>query len=138
MKFNKANRNPYGGINYGFSGSNKDGETGIAYGLISPHGLDSWIYELMESHYSMYCPETGNDLPQDYCTDSEECPHCGEKHYSEDVYGDEADGYSYEGKGYVLESRDFTEIWVLKSPYFTWAQYCSPCMPGAATGQVRW
>ena len=42
-------------------------------------------------------------------------------------------------KGVVLDNEEYTayqsqddpDIFIIKSPYFTYAQYCSPCAPGA-------
>ena len=41
---------------------------------------------------------------------------------------------SYESDGYKLQSASdgaMQNLWVLESPYFTYAQFCSPCAPGA-------
>jgi len=39
--------------------------------------------------------------------------------------------YLYEKDGYVLQVASDGDIFVCKSPYFTYAQFCSPCAPGA-------
>ena len=55
---------------------------------------------------------------------------------SVDVAFDEDDciepvGYAYQGDGYVCESDEYGDIFVTKSPYYTYAEFCSPCAPGA-------
>jgi hypothetical protein len=37
----------------------------------------------------------------------------------------------YESDGYKLTNCLHTDVFVLNSPYFTYAQFCSPCVPGA-------
>lgn len=37
----------------------------------------------------------------------------------------------YESEGYKLTNCLSTDVMVLASPFFTYAQYCSPCVPGA-------
>lgn len=37
----------------------------------------------------------------------------------------------YEKDGYKLSNCLQSDVFVLASPYFTYAQYCSPCVPGA-------
>ncbi len=39
--------------------------------------------------------------------------------------------YSYESDGYKLQVAGDGEIFVIASPFFTYAQLCSPCAPGA-------
>jgi len=31
----------------------------------------------------------------------------------------------------AFQSADSTDIWVMKSPFYTYGQFCSPCAPGA-------
>lgn len=52
-------------------------------------------------------------------------------------FGDhyESDGglndYRYEKDGYLLTGCLQTDLFVIKSPFYTYAQFCSPCVPGA-------
>jgi hypothetical protein len=39
--------------------------------------------------------------------------------------------YEYEQDGYKLRIDGSGDLWVFESPYFTHAQFCSPCAPGA-------
>ncbi len=63
---------------------------------------------------------------KDFC-----CVPCQACYWSDSVYSDEPIGYSYEADGYTLTDCLQTDIMVLSSPYYTFAQYCSPCVPGA-------
>ena len=48
------------------------------------------------------------------------------------VYGDEALGFSLDDEEYeASQSGDDCDIFILKSPYYTRCQFCSPCAPGA-------
>ncbi len=37
----------------------------------------------------------------------------------------------YEAEGYVIETCLDSDLIIIKSAYYTFAQYCSPCVPGA-------
>lgn len=60
------------------------------------------------------------------------CEHCHALLESEECYGDQPDYFGYDDYGYELrQGGDDPDLWVMKSPYFTYAQFCSPCAPGA-------
>jgi len=42
----------------------------------------------------------------------------------------EPSSFIFEEEGYSCEA-DETDIFICKSPYYTYAQFCSPCAPGA-------
>ena len=48
-----------------------------------------------------------------------------------EAFGDEPQSWNYSGDGYELTDCLDSDIFVLKSPFSTFAQYCSPCVPGA-------
>ena len=51
---------------------------------------------------------------------------------SDSAYPDEVVSWTYESNGYTLQTcLDSTELVVTRSPYYTYAQFCSPCVPGA-------
>jgi len=53
-----------------------------------------------------------------------------------DVYEGGSDGAScmvYHDDEYDLSTDAYADLWVLKSPFFTYAQHCSPCAPGAVS-----
>ena len=94
------------GIDYGRGMSNIDHETGIRYGVINQNKvLQAWA-DSSEPDYGM--PEE-NELPEDaeplgfYLDDGKYEAHCGD------------DG----------------DIFITKSPFFTFCKFCSPCAPGA-------
>lgn len=134
----------YAGIDYSGDGTtNRDPETGISYGMISQNSLSgdalSDIYSCgddigfenmrkqaqdelaaaieaaVENYGKLDAQEAADDL-----LDNIEWHEC-----------DESGPYRYECDGYVLQTTDDNELWVFKSPFYTHAQFCSPCVPGA-------
>ena len=132
------------GIDYGLGQTNVDRTTGIRYGVISQHSLgDSWLEDARPDYGDPTCPLCGvtvapdNDCDEDYpaykphgCADYV-CHACKHTIDSEWVFGDEPIGYFYQDYKYTLESCLDSDVMVLKSPYYTYAQFCSPCVPGA-------
>ena len=126
------------GIDYGLGSTNIDHESGIRYGVISQHVVGERWYEDSEPEYgNPTCPDCGTDIngiptpadeedPSDYY-----CDVCDAPVDSDCAFGDEPLGYSYVGEGYTLADCLDSDIMVLKSPYYTYAQFCSPCVPGA-------
>lgn len=47
-----------------------------------------------------------------------------------DRYEEDNDTYRYEQDGYVLETSSLG-VYVIRSPFYTFARFCSPCCPGA-------
>jgi hypothetical protein len=102
----------YKGIDYGAGQTNR-GVSGIRYGVISQNQvLQAWA-DSSEGHYPCRdCQfEQGDDNCQYQCCDAV-------SHYIDD---DE----------YQAESDDYGDIFITKAPYYTYAQFCSPCAPGA-------
>lgn len=103
----------YTGINYGSNtNSNRDHKTGIRFGVI-PQGeiFQAWC-DCSESIYPNDCDECEKDS--------------GEYDEREPI------GFTYLKQGYTCtQSSDSPDIFVEKSPYYTYAQFCSPCAPGA-------
>lgn len=95
----------YRGIDYGLGRSNI-GENGIRFGVIPLHDVtQAWC----DSSVTIY-PEPADD----------------------DMDCVEPIGFRYSSDGYeATQSADDSDIFILKSPYFTVAQFCSPCAPGA-------
>lgn len=143
----------YAGIDYGLGQSNV-GEDGIRYGVIPAADLSEWVYENTEGVYLPFCPHCGNELSEDWdgednavncrdCFDSDEdweeatdsgqlCPTCGKEIGDGDQYGEEADHHKWTGDAqYTVQIGSDWDLWVIKSPFYTHAQYCSPCAPGA-------
>jgi hypothetical protein len=136
------------GIDYGLGKSNIDAETGIRYGVISCNSVQQECLSDLELTYGdAHCPKCGNEVKQaneeDITPERDEWPDynrgCREyvcdtcEHWldSEDVFNDEPMGFSYDADGYQLVDCLDNDIFVLKSAYYTFAQFCSPCVPGA-------
>lgn len=137
----------YPGIDYGLGAINIDPETGIRFGVISMNALACYAWESFEADYGEpTCPKCGNEVVDyddekhgDYdhfnydhgtCCDyaCETCTHILE---SETCFGDEPNGYTLNDGEYQASVDSYNDVIVLKSPYYTYAQFCSPCMPGA-------
>jgi hypothetical protein len=131
---------PYTGIDYGLGQSNVDNKTGIRYGVISQHSVNPDALGDMEPEYGEpHCPKCGREIPSTDATSDAEwndgkdygCEDCQECFWSDECFPDEALGMSYDADGYKLTDCLDSDIFVLASPYFTYAQFCSPCVPGA-------
>lgn len=132
------------GIDYGLGQSNIDKATGIRYGVISSHSVPYEYQEDFEMDYGKaHCQHCGNeaiasaDLPEEF-EDAEwnhgmdyACIECKRTFWSDEAFSDEPLGWSYEQEGYTLTNCLDSDIFVIKSPYYTHAQFCSPCVPGA-------
>lgn len=125
-------KTPYPGIDYAGPGSptNRNLETGIRYGVISCNSVGQSLYDAQEMDYGPpHCPECGTELKEDEMDD--ECPHCDEEFNTEDYYPDEACGWHIEDGEYVVVDCLTNDAMVIKSPFYTYAQFCSLCVPGA-------
>lgn len=131
----------YPGTNYALgSTSNLDIHTNIRYGIINANaqGLSEWLWESIEAEYDPYCPHCGNQLEddwedQEYETAHPLCPHCTSMINTDwgEQYGDEPSRQVINDADYEGIVDDHNDIIVFKSPYYTYAQFCSPCAPGA-------
>ena len=102
------------GIDYGMGQTNVDLDTGIRYGVIHQHEvLQAWADESDPVYPE--CEDHGDDCPDD----------CDSLEMADPI------AFTYDSEGYLCEAGDQGDIFVMKSPYFTRAQYCSPCAPGA-------
>jgi hypothetical protein len=138
----------YAGIDYGLGQYNKDKETGIRYGVISQHSVPLEYQDDFEQDYGKpTCPKCGNPVitveefdakypdveleTSDYGCADFACKDCAVMLDSSEVYSEESQGFTYDKDGYQLTDCLDADIFVLKSPYYTHAQFCSPCVPGA-------
>jgi ribosomal protein L37AE/L43A len=143
------------GIDYGMGQTNIDRETGIRYGVIH-HGeiCQAWSDSSEADYGDPTCPKCGgkavdttdpegdvhpgdDGARDDYtvlhhaCGDWA-CDDCRMLFDGEDAYGEEPNGYYLDDGEYVAtQSGDDCDVFVLKSPYYTRAAFCSPCAPGA-------
>jgi len=135
-------KNEYRGIDYGLGQTNNDPKTGIRFGVISVNSLES-LMDALEPVYLRGCPECGEELAiaEDGSQGDDitpvlfwRCDGCAQVfpfREDDDFLPDEPAYFEYEEGGYKISSEDGGEAVILKSPYFTHAQFCSPCFPGA-------
>lgn len=63
------------------------------------------------------------------------CLDCARSFDSDDAWGDDGPVNGHildDGEYKAHQSHDDCDVFILKSPYYTRAQFCSPCAPGAA------
>ncbi len=145
------------GVDYSGGTANVDRTTGIHYGVIHMNDLSLWAWEEFEADYgNPHCPKCGNDVEEytseyvdqlitdgvivsedelsDYtsgsCADYI-CESCGLILGSDHVYGDEPNGWLLDDGGYKAWIDQYNDVMITRSPYYTHAQFCSPCAPGA-------
>lgn len=137
------------GIDYGMGKTNIDSETGIRYGCISQHSVMPEVLDEMEFYYGEpdtqpECPYCGTEWsePEDEVSgevhdmpitwgDELTCPKCGEDFEVELPYFAEPISMYYDEPDIQVCSCLDSDLMITKSPYFTYADYCSPCVPGA-------
>lgn len=134
--------NTYKGLDYSLGQSNVDKETGIHFGVISVHDVCQAWYDSADSDYGdPHCPECEGEVidPCDPSVTEEDwnegkdwvCPTCKKSFWSEDCYPEDPLGWSLDDGEYKAVDCLDTDVMVLSSPYFTYCQFCSPCVPGA-------
>lgn len=127
------------GIDYGLGMANVDKETGIRYGVIPVHAVE-WWHDSAEADYGdPTCPSCGGDVidstAEDAPDEAEEDFYCSscEESFSSDETSPESPvcWYVKDEELFAHTDGEGTDIFVIKSPYFTRAAFCSPCAPGA-------
>ena len=116
--------------------------------MISINDLGEWAHESFEADYGEpTCPECGNEVVDSQSAivlkeggeqDEEHvpeqdffCHHCLESYWSDQVYGDEPVSNILDDGEYKASLDEYNDVMLVKAPFFTNAQYCSPCVPGA-------
>jgi len=121
----------YAGIDYGREISNVCPKTGIRYGVINQNKVgDSW-WDSSEAHYNYSCPECERELSDEVLQAETHCPGCARKFEDDDFDMLEPSSFYVDDGEYFAECGEDGDIFITKSPYFTYAQFCSPCAPGA-------
>lgn len=128
------------GIDYSGGSANVNAETGIHYGVIPLNCLGEFAIEEFEPDYGEpTCPNCGNEVEQynDKTRSKYEklilftCENCKQNYYSEECFGDEPVSRTLENTQYTAPLDSDGDIFITRSPYYTHAQFCSPCAPGA-------
>ena len=132
------------GIDYSFGGSNVDFTNGIHYGVISVNDVTYWYDEAKSDYGDATCPECGKGAVEDVEDDSDykplngrgtaadwNCLDCKVYFDSDSAFPESPVNYSTGGDIRASQSGEDSDVFITKSPYFTYAQFCSPCAPGA-------
>jgi len=117
----------YKGIDWGNGITNIDKENNIRYGVIHQNEvLQAWA-DSSEALYENYCPDCETLLDGNLV-----CYNCDREFEPEDFDNLDPSYFYYENDGYYCQQNyDDPDIFILKSPYYTYSQFCSPCAPGA-------
>ena len=134
-------------IDYGNGLVNLDKSNGIRYGVISVHDLNYDAFDSMKKdvYGGPNCPKCGNDAVEynedkhgEYeparthgCCADYACEDCETYLDSDMMWGEEVIGYESSDPDYVIDTCLDTDVCILQSPYYTFAEFCSPCVPGA-------
>lgn len=133
----------YIGIDYSMGQSNFDPENGIHFGVISMNSLCEFAWEDFEADYGpATCGHCGNeavDFDREKHGDWQNKRGCADyacEHYervfdSQDAFGDDPCGHTLDDGEYQAFIDEYNDVMIIKSPYYTHAQFCSPCAPGA-------
>jgi hypothetical protein len=136
----------YKGIDYGHGMSNTDPKTGIRYGVIPINSLNDFALESFEPDYGeAQCPECQGkaiDFDEDKHGEYKSyaghraifeyvCESCEIAFDSEHAFPEEPIGNYFAEEGYEASLDEHNDIFITKSPFYTFAQFCSPCAPGA-------
>ncbi len=127
----------YAGIDYsGSQGTCNRDEREFRYGIIAQSSLPHWFADELEAHYSAHCPACGEGIDSEYESEVNSQGYgvceCGNSFRDHEMYRDEADGYTWGNEDSESgHADDMLDVWVTQSPFYTYAQFCSPCVPGA-------
>ena len=117
----------YTGIDYGNGISNIDLDTNIRFGVIPVNEvLQVWCDDSEAIYPDLECPECKHTVE----ISDDECLHC-EYNLTNNFDFVEPSLFVYNDDGYIAEQIDDTDIFIIKSKYYTFCKFCSPCAPGA-------
>jgi len=121
------------GTDYGMGQTNIDHETGIRYGVIPMYDVTWWVEEAEPDFGEATCPKCGESWAMEgQAGDEWYCAQCNYTFDNDKAWPDEPLGWVYETDEYsAYQAGNDTDIFVIKSPYYTRASYCSLCAPGA-------
>lgn len=120
-------------MDYGRGKTNIDLENGMRYGVIAQNTVSGEALEQLTFDYALNCPECGSDalVKSKSIHDDYYCRSCHTWHMSDACYGETSIGFHFDDAEYKLIDCLDSDLMVVKSPYFTMARFCSPCVPGA-------
>ena len=146
-----SNQPTHAGIDYGLGKSNIDQSTGIRYGVIPSRAIDQYSLEELcdlgtDTDYEDY-RKSVRDAIDEALSSALDCYIARQKSIQAivDAAVDEAEEhlgdnyeqtgdnqrFTYEGEGIKLEHHSDGDLFITASPFYTHAQFCSPCAPGA-------
>jgi len=122
-----------GGIDYGMGQTNVDHENGIRYGVIPVNDVVQAWADSSEADYG--CEECESKL--EFEAEQAELPEDEREEFdTSECICDEPRAFVLDDGEYLAsQGGDDSDIFILKSPYYTYAAFCSPCAPGA--GHLR-
>lgn len=145
-----TNSTNYAGIDYSEPGSNvnRDAETGIRYGIISQNSLNGDALNDVYTNgddlgFQQSKDQFTNDIKQAILGVAENFGRMDDdtaQQWAQDIVDgdgfewhdcDESGPYAYSEGDLKVQTTSNNDLWVFKSPYWTYAQFCSPCVPGA-------
>ena len=120
------------GIDYGMGQTNIDHETGIRFGVIPAHDVGQAWHDNAEPDYGdPHCPDCGRVLTEGGYKDYK-CSPCDSQYWSDQVWAGDPFSWHFQDSEYAAsQSADDCDVFVTRSPYYTYAPFCSPCAPGA-------
>jgi hypothetical protein len=147
------------GLDYVGGKVNIDTETGIRYGVIPSNDITQAWAESSEADYGPpTCPKCGNEarpvktrtehsdppgqwvsvvIDEEFPEGWEEegmdyvCEACKLVFDDSEAYGDEPLGWYVDDGEYEASCDSYGNVFILKSPYYTYGPFCCPCAPGA-------
>lgn len=150
MKTETIETTEYAGIDYAAGQPvNRNMETGLRYGVIhsnqiSPEAFDDIATHGTDVDFENYRQTIKDAIKRnlesaldDYLTKREleltiesaqetAMENCGDNYDNQDCTR-----YEYDAYGYSIQTASDGDMFVKNSPFFTYAQFCSPCAPGA-------
>ena len=131
------------GIDYSLGTANRDPTTGIHFGVIHAHAVGMFWYEDSTADYGPpRCPKCGEEVkkqPEDWTGQDDPglpyfCADCQYAFDSDEAFGEDPVAYYLDDGEYRAEQHGGDcDIFVMQSPYYTRATFCSPCAPGACS-----
>ena len=136
----------YAGIDYSGPGStvNRDSETGIRYGMISQNSLNQDAaaevyyngsdlgFEENKENLKKAISAAIQSAAEEHGASVNDPDEAAQEIVDNVEWQDSESGpFMLEADGVKVQTTSNNELWVFKSPFYTKAQFCSPCVPGA-------